>query len=234
MQIVDNTSARAPSSVAARPKSENTPSQNNGDAQTVTTGIGDRAGDQWTWIGHEGGLPPQKTANQGATNNGYVFPTSNERFRNYLWDTFGPPSLIGIGAAAGYDQSQNDPPEWKQGASGYGKRYASRLGQYAIEQTVTYGLSEAFRLDSGFHKSTRKGFSERLPDALIQNITSRTRSGKRLLSAPHLAGAYVGGIIPAVTWYPSRFSYKDGLREGTYSLAIGFGVNVVREFIFRR
>jgi hypothetical protein len=149
-------------------------------------------------------------------------------------DIFGPLSLIGNAAAAGYDQWQKTPPEWKQGASGFGKRYASRLGQHAIDETVTYALSEAFKLDSGFHKSTRTGFSERLSDALIQNITSRTESGKRVLSAPRLAGAYVGGIIPAVTWYPSRYSYKDGLRAGTYSLATGFGINVLREFIFRR
>lgn len=179
-------------------------------------------------------VPQPRGSAQATTNNAYVFPTKDERLKRYLWQTFGPLSLVGIGVAAGIDQHQKDPPEWGQGASGYGKRYASRFGQYGIEQTVTYGVSEALRLDTGFVKSNRTGFGPRLQDALAQNITSRTRSGKRIISAPRLAGAYVGGIIPAVTWYPSRFSYKDGLREGTYSLAIGFGVNVLREFIFHR
>ena len=168
----------------------------------------------------------------GAGNSGYVFPSSKKRFKRYVWETVEPFSLITIGVVAAYDQGQNDPPEWKQGASGYGKRYASRFGQYAIQQTTTYGLSEAFRLDSSFERSKRTEFGPRLSDALVQTVTSRTRSGKRIISAPQLAGYYVGGLVPALTWYPSRFSYKDGLREGTYSLAAGFVVNVLREFIF--
>jgi hypothetical protein len=169
--------------------------------------------------------PPQ-------TSGGYVFPSEHERFNRYLWDTFGPLRLIGVAAAAGIDYGYNDPPEWKKGGSGYGKRFASRMGQNVIEQTTSYALSEAFRLDTGFTRSQRHGFSERLRDALIQNVTSRTHSGKRIISAPRLVGVYVGGLVPVLTWYPDRFSYKDGLRMGTYSLAAGFVGNVLREFIF--
>lgn len=146
-----------------------------------------------------GSYPGQTTSAQGTTKSGYVFPTKDERLKRYAWNTFGPLSLVGIGATAGFDQHRKDPIEWGQGGSAYGKRYASRFGQSAIEGTVTYGLSEAFRLDTGFRKSNRNGFGPRLQDALLQNVTSRTRSGKRILSAPRLAGAYVGGIIPAVT-----------------------------------
>ena len=172
--------------------------------------------------------PPQTASG------GYVFPSEHERFNRYLWDTFGPLRLIGVAAAAGIDQGYNEAPEWKKGASGYGKRFASRMGQNLIEQTTSYGLSEAFRLDTGFTRSQRHGFSERLGDALIQNVTSRTRSGKRIISAPRLVGIYLGGLVPAVTWYPDRFGYKDGLRQSTYSLAAGFVGNVLREFIFHR
>lgn len=171
-------------------------------------------------------VPPQSSAAGG-----YVFPTEHRRFNRYLWDTFGPLKLLGVGVGAAIDQGQNSPPEWKKGGSGYGKRFASRMGQNVIEGTTSYALSEAFRLDTGFERSQRHGFSERLGDALIQNVTSRTRSGKRIISVPRFGGAYVGGLVPALTWYPSRYSYKDGLREGTYSLAAGFVVNVLREFI---
>jgi hypothetical protein len=115
---------------------------------------------------------------------------------------------------------------------GYGKRFASTVGSNAIRQTVTYGLSEAFKLDTGFEKSKHTKFWPRLKDALVQNVTSRTRSGKRVLSAPILVGTYAGTIIPSETWYPERYSYKDGLRGGSYSLLFGFGINIVREFIF--
>jgi hypothetical protein len=114
---------------------------------------------------------------------------------------------------------------------GYGKRYASGFGRNAIQQTVTYGLDEAFHLDSGFERSRREGFLPRLKDALLQNVTSRTRSGKRVISAPRFVGVYTGAIVAHETWYPERYSYKDGLRSGSMTLLTGFGINVFREFV---
>lgn len=175
---------------------------------------------------------PQQT--QGSGGNVYVFPSKDKRFKRFVWNTIGPFSVLGAGAAAAVSQWQKNPPEWGQGASGYGKRFASNLGGNAIQQTVTYGLSEALGLDTGFEKSKRRGFGARLADALAENVTSRTHSGKRIISAPRLAGFYVGGLVPTLTWYPSRYGYKDGLRSGTYSLAAGFAVNVLREFIFHK
>jgi|SRR5215831_9783815 len=176
------------------------------------------------------GSIPSQNSNNGA----YVFPTAHERFKRYLSDTAGPWTLLAVAAAAGIDQWDNAPPEWRQGASGYGKRFASNLGQNAIQQTTIYGLSEAFHLDSSFNKSHQSGFGPRLEDALLENVTSRTRTGKRIISFPRFAGFYVGGIVPAETWYPSRFNYKDGLREGTYALLFGFATNVIQEFIMHR
>ena len=70
-----------------------------------------------------------------------------------------------------------------------------------------------------------------MKDALIQNVTSRNRSGKRVISAPRFAGVYTGAIVASETWYPERYSYKDGLRHGTRTLLTGFGINLFREFV---
>jgi hypothetical protein len=169
---------------------------------------------------------------QTTTTPDYVFPTHRERFNRYLKSTVGPFRLVWSAGAAGIDQWRDHPEEWGQGMKGFGRRYASNLGQNAIQQTVTYGLDEAFGLDTGFKKSTREGFGARLKDALIQNVTSRTKSGKRVISAPRFAGAYSGGIVSREAWYPERYSYKDGLRAGTGNLLTGFGINLLREFVF--
>jgi hypothetical protein len=92
---------------------------------------------------------------------GYLFPTKRERFNRYVSRTVGPFSLLRTGLSAGIGQWQDHPEEWGQGASGYGKRYASGIGQNTIQQTVTYGLDEALGLDTGFEKSKRKGFFPR-------------------------------------------------------------------------
>ena len=169
---------------------------------------------------------------QTTTTQDYVFPTHRERFNRYLKSTVGPFRLVWSAGAAGIDQWRDHPEEWGQGMKGFGRRYASNLGQNAIHQTVTYGLDEAFGLDTGFKKSTREGFGGRLKDALLQNVTSRTKSGRRVVSVPRFAGAYSAAIISRETWYPERYSYKDGLRAGTANLLTGFGINLLREFVF--
>ena len=166
------------------------------------------------------------------TNSDYVFPTDEERFKRYIKRTIGPGRLAWSAATAGINQWTNHPEEWGQGAKGYGRRYASSLGENAIRQTVTYGLDSAMGLDTGFQRSKREGFFPRFKDALLQNVTSRTRKGNRVVSVPRLAGVYTGAIISRETWYPERYNYKDGLRSGTKSLITGFGINLVREFVF--
>lgn len=184
----------------------------------------------------ETGLDDRKQPNSQdpaqTQNKSFVFPTSGHRFKRYVKSTVGPFSLLRNAAAAGIDQWSDSPEEWEQGASGLGKRFGSNFGRNAIRQTVTYGVSEALRQDTGFERSKRKGFWPRFSDALVQNVTSRTRSGKRVPSAPIFAGAYASSFIAVEAWYPERYSYKDALRSGTYSLATGFAINVVREFVY--
>ena len=97
-----------------------------------------------------------------------------------------------------------------------------------------YHSADQTRLrNCGFRRSTRKGFFPRAADALLENITSRTTAGKRVISVPRLTGVYTSRIIAAETWYPQRYNYKDGLRSGTRTVATGFALNLVREFVIR-
>lgn len=121
----------------------------------------------------ESGNPEPQGLTSSHGNNSYTRPTKRERFRRYALDTIGPGALIGAGIGAGFSQASDAPPEWGQGAEGYGKRFASNFGQNAVEQSVTYGLSEALRVDGIFIKSQWRGFRRRLTDALLQNITAR-------------------------------------------------------------
>ena len=174
-------------------------------------------------------------ANQGnqTTSNPYVFPTRKERFDRYVKSMFGPSALIRSAISAGINQWKDSPEEWEQGMSGYGKRLASTFGRRAIQQTVIYGLDSALGWDTGFRRSPSKEFGARLKHALLENITSRTKSGKRVISVPRIAGAYTSGVISREAWYPERYTWKDGLRSGTNSLMMGFIYNLVREFVVK-
>jgi hypothetical protein len=85
-------------------------------------------------------LQDPQTGPKKSNGNSFVFPTKRERFNRYVKSTVGPSSLLYAGASAGINQWRDNPAEWEQGASGYGRRYASSFGQNAIQQTVTYGL----------------------------------------------------------------------------------------------
>jgi hypothetical protein len=176
--------------------------------------------------------PSKATVNDPAKSQDYVFPTEHERLKRYVLNLVGPFTLARTAASAGINQWRDSPEEWGQGAKGYGKRFASGMGQNAIQQTVIYGLDEAMGLDTSFQRSKRDGFFPRFKDALIQNVTSRTKNGDRVVSVPRFAGIYTGAVVARETWYPQRYSYKDGLRSGTTSLLTGFGINLVREFVF--
>ena len=171
------------------------------------------------------------SSDKQTTTDTYVFPSESERFKHYINNTVGPFRLARTAASAGIAQWRDSPEEWGQGMKGYGKRFASGMGQNAIHQTVTYGLDEAMGLDTGFQKSKREGFFPRLKDALIENVTSRNKNGDRVVSVPRFAGVYTGAIVARETWYPDRYTYKDGLRSGTTTLLTGFGINVLREFV---
>lgn len=192
--------------------------------QPATEPAGGKPQDQNTTVKQD----PAKT-NQDPSDT-YVFPTNRERFNRYVKDTVGPFRLARTAFSAGLDQWRDTPEEWGQGMKGYGKRFASGWGRSAIQTTVTYGLDEAFDLDTGFRKSNRDGVGARVKHAFLETITSRTRSGKRVLSAPRLVGVYTGSVIASETWYPERYSYKEGLRHGNTSMLTSFGINLVREF----
>ena len=174
----------------------------------------------------------QQTTTQQPTTEEYEFPSGRERFNRYMKSSVGPFRLGYTAFTAGVNQWRDHPEEWGQGMKGYGKRYASSLGQNAIHQTVTYGLDLGLGLDTGFQKSNREGFGPRLKHALLENITSRTKSGNRVISVPRLAGVYSGAIIAHQTWYPDRYNIQDSLRSGTTQFLTGFGINLVREFLF--
>lgn len=162
-----------------------------------------------------------------------IRPAPPQRFRNYLQASVGPLVLLETVAWAGVSQARNIPTEWGQNANGFGKRYASLVGQGVVQESVAYGLSEAMGVDSRFHKSRKHGFLARAGDAMLQSVTSRRANGGRVVSAPLLAG-YAAGGIGMMAWYPDAYTYKDGVGYSGLALVSRAGVNVIREFVFRR
>ncbi len=163
----------------------------------------------------------------------YMTPTEKTKLRNYFFDTYGPFPLFGVAVAAGINQVNNSPPEWKQGAGGYGKRYASDFGIAAVTTTTHYALAEALHEDTLYYRCECKGFFPRLGHAVISTLTSRRgEDGHRVFSFASLVAPYAGTMTAVYAWYPGRYNAMDGFRMGNYSLLGYAGANIALEFLY--
>ena len=164
----------------------------------------------------------------------YIRPTPKDRMRSYALITLGPIPIAETAASAGIDQFDNSPPEWKQGARGYGKRFASDFGISAVGTTTRYALSEAFREDPLYYPCECTGIFPRVGHASISALTARRgQNGHRAFSLSALLAPYAGSSAAVYGWYPSRYGAKDAFRLGNYSLLTSVFGNVALEFFNR-
>lgn len=164
----------------------------------------------------------------------YVRPDSKTRFRRYVKSMFGPSALGKTVLSAGWATWRNSPEEWGDNWEGFGRRVASSMGKSVIKHTTMYGFDEALKYDSRFYRSKKKDLGSRLGNALISPVTARNENGKRVIGIPRIVGTYTSSIIAAEAWYPSRYDYKDGLKNGTVSLGMNAAFNVIKEFIWKK
>jgi len=163
----------------------------------------------------------------------YVRPTERTKVSNYAFDAFGPYPVAGAAFAAGINQWFNSPPEWGQGAEGFGKRFGSDFAIAAIGTTTRYGLAEAFKEDTLYYRCECAGPLPRLRHAVISTFTGRRgENGHRVFSISALAAPYTGSVVAVYAWYPDRFGAKDAFRMGNYSLLSYIGGNIALEFFY--
>jgi len=163
----------------------------------------------------------------------YVRPSGKQRFKWYVGSIFGPVALGKNIALAGIETWKNSPEEWGPHWEGFGKRVASGIGKSVIKNSVQFGLDEALTLDSHYYRSKDKSVGARVKNALISPVTARDRNGHHVIGVPRIVGTYASSIIADETWYPSRYTWKDGVKSGTFSLGFTAAFNLVKEFIWK-
>jgi hypothetical protein len=165
--------------------------------------------------------------------NFYTRPTEATKLHNYLFDGFGPYPISVVAGAAAVSQLDDSPPEWKEGAAGFGRRFASDYGMQAVTASTRYALAEAFHEDTLYYRCQCKGVFRRLRHALISTVTSRRgEDGRVVFSFPALVAPYAGTMTAVYGWYPRRYDAMDGFRMGNYSLLGYAGANLSLEFLY--
>lgn len=161
----------------------------------------------------------------------YVRPDAKTRRTRFVKGLIGPGAWARMVASAGWGTARNSPREWGPHWDGFGKRLASNFGKRAISGSVRYGLDEAFKLDSKFYRTKNKGVGNKVGNALVSVFTARRPDGRRTIGVPRLVGTYASNVVAAEVWYPSRYTWKDGIRSGTMSLGVKFLANLFKEFV---
>jgi hypothetical protein len=148
-------------------------------------------------------------------------------------DRFGRDLLYGTAeglAYAGLDQLRDQPVEWSRGWRGYGKRAASNVGEFVIQEGVTEGLAAAMNRPLDYAACACRGTPARFWWAVRGALLDQTAHGHESLAIPRIAGAYIGSAAQAA-WRPEN-SDRVGvaLLNGTTSLALGAVINLYHEF----
>ena len=135
--------------------------------------------------------------------------------------------------AAGINQADKTPPEWGQGAEGYGKRFGSDFAIAGVTTTTRYALSRLFREDALYYRCACTGVFPRLRHAVISSFTARHGAdGHSAFSFPAVVAPYAGTMTAVYGWYPARYGPKDAFRMGNYSLLGYIGSNLALEFFY--
>jgi hypothetical protein len=139
-------------------------------------------------------------------------------------------TLEGFGYA-GIDQWRLNPPEWGTGVPGYGRRVASNVGEFWVQEIATEGLAAAMNRPLDYRRCRCRAFGARMAHALSGAIFDQMPRGRETLAVPRIVGAYAGAYAQS-SWRPaeSRSRTNITLTNGTTSLAIGALINMYHEF----
>jgi hypothetical protein len=170
--------------------------------------------------------------NPPAASSATIAPLSvPEKFEYRILSTFGPTKLIVVGFEAAYDQVTNTPSEWKQGAEGYGKRYASEFGTVFSRQLFAFSLEAPLHQDPRYFPSGEKGFLRRTKNALKYAIIARRDSGDDQFAYARI-GSALGSAFLTNAWQP-RSTDTTGNAFKTFGVTIAgdAAYNFLQEFI---
>jgi len=136
--------------------------------------------------------------------------------------------FAGIGAA--FDQWRDRPGEWGQGWNAFGERYASHLGQYAIQRSIMFPVQAIDHEDTRFFRSKRTTFKGRVGDAFLHTVWRHDDSGGMMPAYSEFLGDY-GAAALSRLWWPDRFHHGSAIFvAGSDTMLIDAGINVLHEF----
>jgi hypothetical protein len=129
--------------------------------------------------------------------------TAAQKFQVTARSAFDPVNFAWFGLLAGISQAQNSEPGYRQGWTGYGKRYAAYLGDGVIENFSTQAVLPALlHQDPRFFQSGQGGFWRRTGYAVSRIFVTRSDTGKTEFNYSEILGSAAASGISTYTYHP--------------------------------
>jgi hypothetical protein len=156
--------------------------------------------------------------------------TVEEKLRYDARHMFDVDNIVYAGIGAALDQWRDRPGEWGQGWNAFGERYASHLGQYAIQRSIMFPVQAIDHEDTRYFRSKRKSIKGRVGDAFLHTVWRHDDSGGMMPAYSEFLGDY-GAAAVSRMWWPQRFHTGSAIFiAGSDTLLIDAGINVLHEF----
>jgi hypothetical protein len=128
------------------------------------------------------------------------------------------------------DQANNKPPAWGDGWAGYGKRVASRQGQFVIQNSLSALGNGILGYEPRYNRCRCNGFWPRTGHAIARNFVTYDRTESNIRpQIPLYAAAFGAGVI-AGTWTPNHDLLTTGGHGALTQVGFGILANVFGEF----
>ncbi len=143
---------------------------------------------------------------------------------------FNPYTFAFVAAEAGVNQARNSPPEYGQGAEGYGKRYGAGFADGLTASVFITGLYPSLlRQDPRYYRLGDGGFYHRMGYAVSRVLVTRQDSGRKAFNVSEVLGSFSSSAL-AVTYYPrSQRDFSDVAERAGIQFAFDAGFNALKE-----
>jgi hypothetical protein len=157
--------------------------------------------------------------------------TQRERLHAYIKRLISPEVLLRSATGAGFGQLRDFPPEWGEGALGFGRRFGSAYAEHIVRETLLFGSTSALHEDDRYIRSTETRFGKRLKYALESSFLAHRDDGTHQFAFAKI-GSYMGASLISRAWQPpssSGLAYAGA--DFAVSMSVSAGFNVAREFL---
>lgn len=157
-------------------------------------------------------------------------PTAEERWR-VLWRglALSPGAYIRSAVTATSHHLSNKPRDYGQGWGAYGARNVNSFVTYSLQDIASEGFAAASGYEMRYVQCKCTKVLPRIGHALLFNVVTYDRNGKKVLKWPKIVGSYSVGML-STAYTPNQKWSAQGIQMGNSAMAFGFVSSLLQEF----